>query len=150
MKLLAVLSALLFVGGQHLVMAQSEHRSGPHMNELVFGSFSCWTFSVGGSDDILSATLSARGSIFGGQTPTLSHRALTDDGSQVCDDAAMVIKTKAESLGCVAAISKENYQSYTTSRTNFSCVGGRSEVVAATGAIGEGLLRFLGSLEDDQ
>ena len=150
MKRVMVFCALLFISAQHLSLAQSERRSAPPMKELVFGNFFCFATTAGDSDNILSATLSASGSIFGGQKPTLSQRVLADDAVQVCDDAAMLIKAKAESSGCVAAISKENYPSYALRGTSFSCVGGRSEVVSATGEMGEELLRFLDSLETDQ
>lgn len=149
MKRVMVFCALLFISAQHLSLAQSERRSAPPMNELVFGHLLC-VATTGDSDNLFSVTLSAKGSIFGGQGPNLSHRAQSDDALQVCDNAARLIKAKAESSGCVAAVGRDDYGNYATREANFSCVGGRSEVVSATGAMGEELLRFLDSLETDQ
>ena len=150
MKLLAVLSALLFIGGQHLVMAESRGHSGPHVNDVVFGYFNCNTTTASGvNEGFLRSIFVVSGTIFGAEAQSLGVNVFPDDALQACDDVATLIKAKAESSGCVAANSNQirSHIGSVTRGFSFTCVGSRSEVVAATGAMGEEFLGFLSSLE---
>ena len=154
MKLFVVLSSLLLVSSQSLASEQPERRSGPRVHDVVFGHLQCRATLVGPNDGNLRASLGVQGTIGGSVSERwhLASSAFPDNPIQACDDAVVRVKAEAESAGCVTGPSEpsRNVFGVESSGFQFTCVGSRAQVVAAIGAMGEELLRFLSSLEGDR